>query len=85
MNDKLIAENLHAARKARGKTLQQLADMTGFTLPLVQQHDNGSTRIFASQLKIYATALRVRLDYFFRTEGQAAASTDGSPRKITAE
>jgi transcriptional regulator with XRE-family HTH domain len=46
-------------------SLDTLAELTGFTKPLVQQHENGRSRVFAGQLKLYAEVLGAELDEFF--------------------
>lgn len=52
-------------RQEAGISLDVMAEETGFSRALVQQHENGRSRINAGQLKLYANILGAELDDFF--------------------
>lgn len=44
MNNRRIAENIKATRKARGFTQETLAKKTGFSLATIQKYEEGARR-----------------------------------------
>ena len=61
----VVAVNLRRLRLATGLSIAGLAHRVGFSTPLVQQHENGRSRLNAGQAKVYADALGVQIEALF--------------------
>ncbi len=64
-----IGSKIKALRLLRKKTLQEVADETGFSPALISQIENNNVSPPIATLSRVAKVLGVRLGYFFRDEG----------------
>jgi two-component system, OmpR family, response regulator len=60
-----IGRKIRSLRQERGLTLQQLANRTGLSISLISQVERAKSSSSVSTLYKIATALNVRLEYFF--------------------
>ncbi len=68
-----IGAKIKALRLARRKTLQEVADETGFSPALISQIENNNVSPPIATLSKIAKVLGVRVGYFFRDEGPEAS------------
>ncbi len=68
-----IGAKIKALRLARKKTLQEVADETGFSPALISQIENNNVSPPIATLSKIAKVLGVRVGYFFRDEGPEAS------------
>lgn len=68
-----IGAKIKALRLARKKTLQDVADDTGFSPALISQIENNNVSPPIATLSKIARVLGVRVGYFFRDEGPEGA------------
>ncbi len=68
-----IGAKIKALRQARRKTLQEVADETGFSPALISQIENNNVSPPIATLSRIAKVLGVRVGYFFRDEGPEAS------------
>jgi len=68
-----IGAKIKALRQARRKTLQEVADETGFSPALISQIENNNVSPPIATLSKIAKVLGVRVGYFFRDEGPEAS------------
>ena len=61
----VAAANLRRLRLETGLTVAALAGRIGVSVPLVQQHENGRSRMNAGQVKVYADTLGVGVGEFY--------------------
>jgi transcriptional regulator with XRE-family HTH domain len=73
-------------RRARGMSQAELAKKLGVTPQQVQKYERGTNRVSAVRLYEIATALDVRIQYFFDDMGEGTAIAGGaSAGKVSAE
>jgi DNA-binding NtrC family response regulator len=65
--NQVVGTRLREKRTAAGLTLKQLANRTGLSVSLISQIELGKSAASMSTLHKLATALRVRMTYFFET------------------
>jgi len=63
----IVGKRLRERRSAAGLTLKQLANRTGLSISLISQIELGKSAASMSTLYKLATALQVRMTYFFET------------------
>jgi len=92
---KYVGQRIRTRRKALGKSQVLLANEIGITYQQVQQYETGENRGAAPTLWTIASALRVRVDYFFKdlsvedpgrspeSDGSSELSTVDSPRMLS--
>jgi transcriptional regulator with XRE-family HTH domain len=68
-----IGSKIKALRLARKKTLQEVADDTGFSPALISQIENNNVSPPIATLSRIAKVLGVRVGYFFKDEGPEEA------------
>lgn len=68
-----IGVKIKALRQVRKKTLQEVADETGFSPALISQIENNNVSPPIATLSRVAKVLGVRVGYFFRDEGPEEA------------
>ncbi|MDW7709295.1 MAG: XRE family transcriptional regulator [Deferrisomatales bacterium] len=68
-----IGAKIKALRQTRKKTLQEVADETGFSPALISQVENNNVSPPIATLARIAKVLGVRVGYFFRDEGPEEA------------
>lgn len=68
-----IGAKIKTLRQARKKTLQEVADETGFSPALISQIENNNVSPPIATLSRIAKVLGVRVGYFFRDEGPEEA------------
>lgn len=68
-----LGEEIRKLRKARAKTLSEIALATGRSVSFISQLERGRAEIPISDLKRIALTLGVPLSWFFMSEGQPAA------------
>jgi len=62
-----VGARIRGRRKERALTLKQLANRTGLSVSLISQIELGKSAASMSTLHKLATALQVRMTYFFET------------------
>ena len=62
----LVANNLKIARKIRGLTLKQLAEVLDVTQQQVQKYETGGSRIPLDKLVLISKHLKVNLEFFVK-------------------
>ena len=62
-----VGRRIRERRKERTLTLKQLANRTGLSVSLISQIELGKSAASMSTLHKLATALQVRMTYFFET------------------
>ena len=62
-----VGRRIRERRKDRGLTLKQLANRTGLSVSLISQIELGKSAASMSTLHKLATALQVKMTYFFET------------------
>ncbi len=62
-----VGSRIREKRSSEGLTLRQLANRTGLSVSLISQIELGKSAASMSTLHKLATALRVRMTYFFET------------------
>ena len=62
-----VGGRLRERRSAAGLTLKQLANRTGLSVSLISQIELGKSAASMSTLHKLATALQIRMTYFFET------------------
>ncbi len=65
--NQVVGTRLREKRTAAGLTLKQLANRTGLSVSLISQIELGKSAASMSTLHKLATALQVRMTYFFET------------------
>jgi DNA-binding response OmpR family regulator len=65
--NQVVGGRLRERRTAEGLTLKQLANRTGLSVSLISQIELGKSAASMSTLHKLATALQVRMTYFFET------------------
>jgi DNA-binding NtrC family response regulator len=65
--NQIVGKRLRERRSAAGLTLKQLANRTGLSVSLISQIELGKSAASMSTLYKLATALQVRMTYFFET------------------
>jgi DNA-binding NtrC family response regulator len=65
--NQVVGARLREKRTAAGLTLKQLANRTGLSVSLISQIELGKSAASMSTLHKLATALQVRMTYFFET------------------
>jgi DNA-binding NtrC family response regulator len=65
--NRIVGGRLRARRSAEKLTLKQLANRTGLSVSLISQIELGKSAASMSTLHKLATALQVRMTYFFET------------------
>jgi DNA-binding response OmpR family regulator len=65
--NQVVGGRLRAQRTAAGLTLKQLANRTGLSVSLISQIELGKSAASMSTLHKLATALQVKMTYFFET------------------
>ncbi len=65
--NQVVGARLRETRTAAGLTLKQLANRTGLSVSLISQIELGKSAASMSTLHKLATALQVRMTYFFET------------------
>lgn len=65
--NQVVGGRLRERRSAAGLTLKQLANRTGLSVSLISQIELGKSAASMSTLHKLATALQVRMTYFFET------------------
>jgi DNA-binding NtrC family response regulator len=65
--NQIVGARLRERRSASGLTLKQLANRTGLSVSLISQIELGKSAASMSTLYKLATALQVRMTYFFET------------------
>ena len=65
--NQLVGARLREKRTAAQLTLKQLANRTGLSVSLISQIELGKSAASMSTLHKLATALQVRMTYFFET------------------
>ncbi len=65
--NQVVGKRLREKRTAAQLTLKQLANRTGLSVSLISQIELGKSAASMSTLHKLATALRVRMTYFFET------------------
>lgn len=73
MNRAALGDEIRKLRKARSKTLAELALATGRSTSFISQLERGRTEISISDLKRVAQALGVPLGWFFMSDEKPAA------------
>jgi len=63
-----LGEKIRELRLKRGKTLREVAEMTGLSIPLLSQVENSAVSPPVATLLRIAWALGVGISYFFREE-----------------
>ena len=61
-----IGKKIKDFRKAKGMTLKQLGEVSGFSISLLSQLERGQTSITINSLKSIASALEIELANFFQ-------------------
>ncbi len=61
----IASANLRRLRIEANLTIEGLAKLMGVSIPLVQQHERGRSRMNAGQIKIYADLLGVSVVEFY--------------------
>jgi len=62
-----VGSRIREKRGSEGLTLKQLANRTGLSVSLISQIELGKSAASMSTLHKLATALRIRMTYFFET------------------
>ena len=62
-----VGRRIRERRKERGLTLKQLANRTGLSVSLISQIELGKSAASMSTLHKLATALQIKMTYFFET------------------
>jgi len=65
--NQIVGERLRARRQGAGLTLKQLANRTGLSVSLISQIELGKSAASMSTLHKLATALQMKMTYFFET------------------
>ena len=65
--NQVVGGRLRERRNASGLTLKQLANRTGLSVSLISQIELGKSAASMSTLHKLATALQVKMTYFFET------------------
>lgn len=65
--NQLVGVRLRARRQGAGLTLKQLANRTGLSVSLISQIELGKSAASMSTLHKLATALQIKMTYFFET------------------
>jgi transcriptional regulator with XRE-family HTH domain len=63
-----IGTNIKKARKHRGMTQHQLAQMLNITFQQLQKYENGKNKVSAARLYQLSQQLELPLKYFFNSE-----------------
>ena len=76
--DRLVAIQVRHFRRARGMTIQKLADGLGVTYQQVQKCETGTNRISAGRLALMAMLLGVEIQQLFESASESTPDTLGT-------
>jgi len=79
LTSKEVGAMLRELRKRKGLTQEQLAEITGVTFQLIQQYENGKTRMNTDRLQAIAVAISVPVGAFF---GEMEGSLTDEEQKL---
>jgi transcriptional regulator with XRE-family HTH domain len=65
--DRRVGHRIRLRRSMLGMSQEKLGEAVGITFQQVQKYERGTNRVSASRLWQVATALDVKIDYFFAT------------------
>ncbi len=77
-----IGHIIKEARKTRGMTQMELAELIGVSYQQVQKYEKGSDNISVERLKQIAKAINVPVTLFFTAAAEAVAETPASYGKM---
>jgi transcriptional regulator with XRE-family HTH domain len=74
--DKVVGQNIRAARLAQGLSQSDLAEKLGITFQQVQKYEKGTNRVGAGRLFQVASIFDLPISSFFEPTGESALAKD---------